>query len=286
MNVEIVTMTPKWADMLLTKHNINNRPLRPQTVKRYANAILSGSWRLTQQGIALSRENVLLDGQHRLAAIVEANRPVQILLATDCDPDIFTAIDNGLARKAGDVLHLDGVKNSFKAAAMVRLMLLYNTQPEKAWTGGRYVVPLHSDILDCFRANSEIVNFASSLASSSCGKFNRLNRSALGALIILAMQRKWDDGYIEWFCDDLSGGAGLEPFDPILAYRASLVNDVFVKRTRKHNAGQLHLASLVKVFNQWACGAKVRLFKVPNFPPMPRLIHAENTKELLSLTTP
>jgi len=286
MNVEIVTMTPAWADMLLTKHNTNNRPLRLHTVKRYAHAILSGNWKLTQQGIALSRDNVLLDGQHRLAAIVESGKAVQILLATDCDPEIFTAIDNGLTRKAGDALHLDGVKNSFQAAASVRLMLLYNTQPEKSWTGGGYVAPLHSDILEACRANSENVNFAVSLATSSHTAFNRLNKSALGGLILLAVQRKWDTDCIECFCDFLSRGAGLEPFDPILAYRASLTNDVFIKRTRQRNAGQLHLASLVKVFNQWACGAKVRLFKVPNFPPMPRLTHAENTKELLSLTTP
>jgi len=286
MNIEIVTMTPEWANMLLTKHNTNNRPLRVQTVKRYAHAILSGNWKLTQQGIALSREGVLLDGQHRLAAIVEANMPVQILLATDCDPEIFTAIDNGQTRKAGDALHLDGVKSSFQAAAMVRLMFLYNTQPEKSWTGGSYVVPLHSDILEACRANSEIVKFAISLATSSHKQFNRLNKSALGGLVILGVQHKWDANTMERFCQLLGRGAGLEPLDPILAYRASLTNDIFAKRIRAKNAGQLHLASLIKVFNQWTLNTEVRVFKTPNFPPMPKLIHAENAREILFPTTP
>jgi hypothetical protein len=53
-------------------------PLSKRTVRDFAEAMRRGDWRLTHQGIAFDASGALVDGQHRLAAIVEADVPVEI----------------------------------------------------------------------------------------------------------------------------------------------------------------------------------------------------------------
>jgi hypothetical protein len=38
---------------------------------------------VTHQGIAFDTQGVLVDGQHRLAAIIEADRPVELTVFTE-----------------------------------------------------------------------------------------------------------------------------------------------------------------------------------------------------------
>src|SRR5438046_2404287 len=49
--------------------NTANRPLSRSTVRGFADAMRSGEWLVTHQGVAFDTDGVLVDGQHRLAAI-------------------------------------------------------------------------------------------------------------------------------------------------------------------------------------------------------------------------
>ena len=103
---EVVLMTPEWARKILTQKNNMNRKIRKSKLMMYIRSIEAGEWKVTNQGIGIDSEGNLLDGQHRLAAIVKANKAVEILLGTDCDPDTFGVIDIGATRTAGDMLTL------------------------------------------------------------------------------------------------------------------------------------------------------------------------------------
>ena len=101
MKTEIVTMTPAWAHDILKK-NTDNRKVRPKSVDRFVKLLKNGEWKLTHQGVALSWENVLMDGQHRLLAIEKAGISANVLLSTECDPSIYSAIDGGISRTNAD----------------------------------------------------------------------------------------------------------------------------------------------------------------------------------------
>ena len=60
----------KAAEMLAA--NTANRPLSRSTVQAFAEAMRRGDWLVTHQGIAVDTNGVLVDGQHRLAAVIEA----------------------------------------------------------------------------------------------------------------------------------------------------------------------------------------------------------------------
>lgn len=97
-------VTPKQARDWL-KENAANRPLRPNVVEGFMNAYARGEWKVTHQGIAFSKEGVLLDGQHRLSFISELpdNVSIPLNVTTGQDAATFDSIDIGFKRTMSDM---------------------------------------------------------------------------------------------------------------------------------------------------------------------------------------
>lgn len=106
MQVRQVIMTPDHASALLAG-NINNRKFRTHWANELSKMITDGAWKLTHQAIAVSPSGRILDGQHRLHAIVKAGKPVPVLIAEGCDEDSYVAIDKGVKRSVADSLGMD-----------------------------------------------------------------------------------------------------------------------------------------------------------------------------------
>ena len=72
---ELTTITPDMAKKWLAT-STRNRSISPTTVKAYAADMRAGAWKITHQGIGFNVDRELVDGQHRLSAVVEADIPV------------------------------------------------------------------------------------------------------------------------------------------------------------------------------------------------------------------
>ena len=105
MQITIETITPLQAAIWLNS-NTNNRPLRQSLVTQYAKEMKNATWRLTHQGIAFSGDGVLLDGQHRLAAIVESGVAVTMVVTKGVDAKSQLVMDDHAKRSSGDALSL------------------------------------------------------------------------------------------------------------------------------------------------------------------------------------
>jgi len=103
INQEIIT--PQLAEAYLSVNSVN-RPVRSRHVKRLAHDIKSGNFQTTHQGIAFNSDGRLVDGQHRLSAIVEAGEPVPMIVArgVTADSAIGLQVDVGAVRSTSDVL--------------------------------------------------------------------------------------------------------------------------------------------------------------------------------------
>jgi hypothetical protein len=102
-----VRVTPDQAAAWLRPEvNHDNRSLRHEHVVYLANEILHDRWQVTNQGLGFSETGRLLDGQHRLSAIVRAGKAVDILVTTGLEEEAFRAIDCGLKRANYDRIHL------------------------------------------------------------------------------------------------------------------------------------------------------------------------------------
>ena len=96
----IIEITPEVANQILLNHsNKANRALRLRHRDALAADMRAGKWRTTHQGIAFSRSRILLDGHHRLSAIIQAGVPVRLWVFFYQDEDAFETIDYHLAQR-------------------------------------------------------------------------------------------------------------------------------------------------------------------------------------------
>lgn len=68
---KLMEITPDVAKKFLTR-NTRNRDLRERLVESYANDMRNGNWLVNHQGIAFNENGDLIDGQHRLHAVVKS----------------------------------------------------------------------------------------------------------------------------------------------------------------------------------------------------------------------
>ncbi|KAF7277615.1 hypothetical protein GWI33_002970, partial [Rhynchophorus ferrugineus] len=76
---QVETITPDLARQYLA-FNTHNRNVRSYRVKGYAADMRDGRWTLNGEAIKFSADGTLLDGQHRLQAVIEADVAVQMLV--------------------------------------------------------------------------------------------------------------------------------------------------------------------------------------------------------------
>ena len=75
ITTKVEKITPELAREYLKKNTDNYRKLARGTVRNYAEDIKNGRWELNGETIVFAESGVLQDGQHRLAAIIQANKP-------------------------------------------------------------------------------------------------------------------------------------------------------------------------------------------------------------------
>lgn len=97
-----VIVTPACASRALAV-NTGNRFVRLSNLDYLSNLIKIGEWRDDHNhGITFSDKGRLIDGQHRLMAVVKASRPVIMRVDTGTDDDLRQHFDTGAARTMFD----------------------------------------------------------------------------------------------------------------------------------------------------------------------------------------
>jgi hypothetical protein len=118
-----MTITPSMAaDML--KWNSRNRPCSQGVVQHYARQMKSGDWHYTRVPIIFSTIR-LIDGQHRLEAILQSEASVEVDVAFGAEDDAFAFIDVGKTRGASDIFAINGVPNAATMSAAIGWVLRY-----------------------------------------------------------------------------------------------------------------------------------------------------------------
>lgn len=100
-------ITPAIAREYLKKNTDRNRKLSKKVVENYAATMREGNWYATHQGIAFNNKGELIDGQHRLKAIIEANVPVVMNVTRGVESENgFYAVDIGRKRTMADTINM------------------------------------------------------------------------------------------------------------------------------------------------------------------------------------
>lgn len=112
MKITQVIVTPITAQKYLDT-NKNNRKIKPTIVDRYFNDMKKNRWKEgTGETIKIGTSGRLLDGQHRLTALVKSGKNFQFSIATDVEESVFDVLDTGSVRNAGDAFFIKKVPYS------------------------------------------------------------------------------------------------------------------------------------------------------------------------------
>ena len=252
--------------------NTTNRPLSRTLVRAFADAMSRGDWMVTHQGIAFDVNGVLVDGQHRLAAIIEAGVPVELTVFTEVDDGTFDVLDTGKRRNAADVLAIEGEKSSTTLAAMVRTVWLYENRPDLNWSGGSAAVTNHQ-IVETLDQHPKLRDYVT--VGEQISVATGMIKSAAGAssyLISRVSRRAEQD---EWF-EGIIDGAGLAKQDPRLLFRKVMFSMARKQagQTLRRRDTREHVALYLKAFNAWRDNESIASLRFSSREEMPRLTRA------------
>ncbi len=259
---EVVTIDAKFARELLTYNNFfapkgdynpdahTNRPLDLRLVDEYRDAMLRDEWKQSHQGIAFDSEMRLVDGQHRLVAIVEADKIRPGITFTtevtyDLDPEIFPVIDTGKKRTAADVLALHNMPNRLALAAAVKLVYQFENVPTNQWGRTKISTQQTLQLAEMYgepmrKAVKEGILLGKIMIPSAASAGIYLCRKAMPGVDM------------EDFTYGLKSGFDLAPGDPRAALRGFMERLRSQRRRTSNNVEQLGL--FIKTWNHYVEG--------------------------------
>ena len=103
--VEVQTITPHIAAEWLKANHLNRR-VRKAHVTFLAGEMEKGHWLVNGQAIIVSENEDILDGQHRLLAVIQSGETIESLVIYGVKREAFKTIDTGIVRSAPDALSL------------------------------------------------------------------------------------------------------------------------------------------------------------------------------------
>lgn len=125
-------ITPKIAERYLEALPEGQRRLRKRVVERYAAAMRANRWKLTGEAIKFNTHGELIDGQHRLRAVIESGVSIRCEVQRNVPDDAFMELDTGATRSPGDLLKIAGHKYTANVAAVIRhLTSIYEIEAGK-----------------------------------------------------------------------------------------------------------------------------------------------------------
>lgn len=240
---EVISVTPAMAREWLG-HNTNNRNVRPGRVARYASDMRLQQWALTGEPIKRAPSGELLDGQHRLLAVIEANISVTMVVARNIPASARASMDTGVGRQAADQLRINGHAHAYVQAAAAKWLILFHR--EELYIDRAAQMVTHADIVEFCRDNNVLLTCAQ--MSSSLRQVD-LSPGTRAACLYLCM-RVDASAAVEFFAR-LNDGAGLDHGSPILALRSRL-REIRLNRTKVPIESLMSIT--IRAWNAWRSG--------------------------------
>jgi hypothetical protein len=248
--ITVEHVTPQMAAQMLGTM-IGNRMLRQRVVARYAREMIAGKWLLNGESIKVSREGKLVDGQHRLNAIIAAGVTVPMAIVRGVDSAAFLTLDTGCSRSYHDAATIAGREWLSEVASFARWWIKYERGVNST---ASKITASHQEIDDLIERHPGIPDSARFVKSLKVVQ-NKCSAGVQGFVHAYAAER-YDREMADSFMQDLNDGARLEKTSPIYALRSRLVD----YSDRKPDAGHI-LALTIKAWNAWMNGEKMLAVK-------------------------
>jgi hypothetical protein len=106
--------------------------------------------------IGLDTDEGVINGQHRLNAVIEADMPIRALVVRNVNPDVIKIIDQGMHRTFAQLLEMNGYDYpTIVAGAVDWLYKMINDFERSTPTAQKATVP---QLLDVFNEHPNVIN--------------------------------------------------------------------------------------------------------------------------------
>jgi hypothetical protein len=249
-NVEAVEITPELARKWLGQ-NTHNRNVRQRVVLAYAADMVAGNWQWNGESIKFAIDGTLLDGQHRLAAIIESGMTITMLVVRGLPSEAQETVDGGAKRKFSDVLQLRGERSPVLLAAITRRVTAWEAGGRGIGRNIKYA-PTTAQLQQTLEKYPWLrdVTLISNRISAHCG----LPGSIIGLGWWLFSQLSAED--TDFFFGRLADFQDLSRTDPIYQLRKSSDASKSVRGSRSET---YLTAIMIKAWNAYRDGVQVSL---------------------------
>lgn len=240
----------------ILENNKSNRPIRHAVVDRYVRELLEGRWKSgTGETIKISESGKLLDGQHRLTAIVKSGVSATFHIARGVDDSMFSVIDTGSVRNATDVFFINGISKSNVIPSMIQTALNIKSGlsgRQRRWRDAF----TNAQLLAVYQQSPEYWDFVSQSALRWYESFAKiLPPSLIGGLFSTFHDINPEDA--QKFMDQLCTGQDITN-NAVALLRTRLMQD---KMSTKRMLFSIRLALILKVWNVFRNGEKLTQLK-------------------------
>jgi len=257
-----VLVTPAMAEKFLAR-NGHNRRVQDSTVRRYASEMRNGRWIFTGEGIRFDTNGNLIDGQHRLHAVILSGVPTEFLVIEGLDPEAFRGIDKGAKRMVAHDLHVAGEKNPNNLAAAIAHLRRF--ERGDLWTCTAVERFVSSG--EAFETLARYPGIRASVAFAERAK-NVIPQSMAGFLHFVFSRH--DRAIADRFFAALGDGVELGRTDPIYHLREQLLR---AKADPARTMDWRHrMALAIKAWNLCATGRGIKKLQFKSTEDYPQII--------------
>jgi hypothetical protein len=227
-------------------------------VKRYAAMMADGKWVLTGEAIKFDDQGILIDGQHRLWAVIESGAVISSLVIEGVGHEAFAWMDQGKRRNLADFFTMQGYAQAHQLAATIRTIHRYKVYRRFRAAGQfRDIDPYaavalakeHPEIQDIIRVSGQHVYAPMAIT-----------RSLLSAMHFLFSEVDEEDA--EGFMEQLGTGLASRPTDPVYILRETYIR---MRSTSTHSVSQRdhdYMGAIgIKAWNAYRMGEDISLLR-------------------------
>jgi hypothetical protein len=264
-DISLETITPVIAREML-KLNTNNRRLDPEEVLYLSGAMSRREWVVNGETISFDTDEILVDGQHRLHAVVASGVSIETLVIRDLPTSARDVVGQERVRKLSEQLAVEGFERSVYLASAVNNLHRFTGEEIRK---GRGIRPSANQALERLRQSPEL--------QESVALVSVIPREiGFGPVGVLATMhflfRQVDPEPTDQFFTSLIDGEGLAVGDPILLLRNRFIQEgMKARRDRKlkpHNVAHL----MIVAFNHRRAGNRLEVLRARWNDPFPEIV--------------
>lgn len=214
VTVSIELITPEMAQDFIDKSeqlftNLKGkcqRKSRKKVIDGYSDEMLDGKWKFNAETIKFDKEGRLMDGYHRMKAVVKSGQAQIFLVVRGIDNSVMDTIDVGHTKTAQEMLEIFNKCTENGAAAVIKARMQLQNHSTSFGQSNANIGLTHQRICEEYSMNEDLyvdaVKYGADIQKDS-RKF--LNKTEVGAIYLhLVYDLGYNEGYVTEFFDRLA----------------------------------------------------------------------------------